>query len=332
MRILVVLPVYGGSLPTGAFVTTREYVRGLVAAGHHVQVVTTIREPGKPRTVDGVRVWPLSYWRRAVHVLRPELLITHHGDRRAARIVPQVPDVPHLLMVHGMSEDTDLGGPALAWFPSQACREHYAGYRGASLVLPPAIDPIRYRTRPGRLVTLNGSTVAKGADVVARVAERMPEERFLVVRASGHDPDLRLPNVEVIDRTEPRAVYGRTRLVLMPSTTESYGRTGVEAMASGIPVIASPLPGMREAFGTAARYIDREDTEGWVAEIRRLSEAGAYREASARARAHACGLNHAGSLADFTSACVALRGWSRRLVQRSAASASEQRVGVDKLV
>lgn len=40
MRILVIVPVYGRTLPTGAFVTTREYVQGLIAAGHAVDVVT----------------------------------------------------------------------------------------------------------------------------------------------------------------------------------------------------------------------------------------------------------------------------------------------------
>ncbi|WP_405710192.1 MULTISPECIES: glycosyltransferase [unclassified Streptomyces] len=117
MRVLVILPVYGRALPTGAFVTSREYVQGLVAAGHQVQVVTTIKEPGEPRTEDGVRVWPLRYWRRAVQASRPELLISHHGDRRAARIVSQAASIPHLLMVHGMSQEKDLGRPGLVWSP-----------------------------------------------------------------------------------------------------------------------------------------------------------------------------------------------------------------------
>ncbi|MFF3467178.1 hypothetical protein ACWCQN_37260 [Streptomyces sp. NPDC001984] len=66
MRILVLLPTYSQEAPTGAFVTSREYVRGLFAAGHVVHMVTTIREPGEYRIVDGVRVWPLRCWRRAV--------------------------------------------------------------------------------------------------------------------------------------------------------------------------------------------------------------------------------------------------------------------------
>lgn len=308
MRILVVLPVYGGALPTGAFVTTHEYVRGLVAAGHQVQVVTTIKERGAPRTEGGVRVWPLRDWRRALRAARPELLISHHGDRKAARIVSQAASIPHLLMVHGMADDRDLGRPSLAWFPSAACREHYPAYRGRALVLPPPIDPGLYRTTPGSSVTLNGSTAAKGADVLAAVAAQMPDTSFLMVRAAGHTPDALLPaNVELVDRTDPRTVYARTRVLLMPSTTESYGRAGVEAMLSGIPVLAAPLPGMREALGDAATYIPRENIGQWVAELRRFTDPATYAVASARCRAHADGLDYAGNLQAFEAACRSLR-------------------------
>ncbi|MFF4179721.1 glycosyltransferase family 4 protein [Streptomyces sp. NPDC001750] len=306
MRVLVALPVYS-ALPTGAFVTSREYVQHLAAAGHQVHVVTTIKEPGVPRTEGGVRVWPLRDWRRAVRAARPELLITHHGDRKAARIVSLVSSVPHLLMVHGMAADRDLGAPGLVWFPSEACRVHYPGHGGRVLVLPPPIEPGRYRTTPGTMVTLNGSTAAKGADVLAQVAARMPETQFLLVRAAGHTPGALPPNVIVADRTDPRHVYAQTRVLLMPSTTESYGRAGVEAMLSGIPVLAAPLPGMREAFGDAATYIPREDTGRWVAELRRLNDPAVYAAASARCRAHADSLDYAGNLRAFEAACGSLR-------------------------
>ncbi|MFD4855152.1 glycosyltransferase family 4 protein [Streptomyces atratus] len=309
MRVLVILPVYGqGALPTGAFVTSREYVRGLVAAGHAVDVITTIREPREVRLEDGVRVWPLRYWRRAVQAASPEVVISHHGDRKAPRIIAQCGRVPHLLMVHGMSDDRDLGRPHLAWFPSAACREHYPAYRGRALVLPPPIDPGLYRTAPGSMVSLNGSTAAKGADVLAAVAARMPDTSFLMVRAAGHTPDALLPaNVGLLDRTDPRTVYARTRVLLMPSTTESYGRAGVEAMLSGIPVLAAPLPGIREALGDAATYIPRENIGQWVAELRRLNDPAVYAVASARCRAHAEGLDYAGHLRAFEAACRSLR-------------------------
>ncbi|MFJ2882478.1 glycosyltransferase family 4 protein [Streptomyces sp. NPDC087272] len=309
-RVLVIIPVYGQhALPTGAFVTTREYVRHLAATGYAVDVVTTIKEPGEVRRDGGVRVWPLRQWRRAVQASAPELVISHHGDRKAPRIIGRLERVPHLLMVHGLANHRDFGTPAMVWFPSEACRGHYPNYRGRSLVLPPPIDAGLYRTTSGTLVTLNGSTTAKGADVLARVAERMPDTWFLMVRAAGHTPAGPLPpNVEVADRMAPRAVYARTRVLLMPSTTESYGRAGVEAMLSGIPVVAAPLPGIQEALGQAATYIPREDTGRWVDELRRLARPAAYKEAAQRCRAHAERLDYRKNLTTFEATCRALTG------------------------
>lgn len=311
LRVLVVLPAWGQVPAAGAFVTTREYALGLAAAGHLVHVVTSSREPGRRYAEGGVVVWPLQMWRRAVWEARPEVLVSHHGDRRAARIVPQVPRVRHLLMVHGMSPRLELGRPDLVWFPSRACAEHYP-YAGPAVVLAPPVDPGRYRTERGGLVTLNGTTAAKGADVLAAVAEAMPERRFLAVRTPWHEEVPLPPNVEVIDRTDPRQVYARTRLLLMPSVQESWGRVGVEAMISGIPVLASPLPGIREALGEGAVYLPREDPGAWVEEVRRLDDPAAYAAASGRARAHTAGLDYAADLAAFERACVDLARPARR--------------------
>ncbi|WP_413808116.1 glycosyltransferase family 4 protein [Streptomyces sp. OE57] len=306
LRVLVVLPAWGAVPAAGAFITTREYALGLAAAGHLVHVVTSSRDPGRRYTEAGVTVWPLQSWRSAVREARPELVISHHGDRRAVRMVAELPRrVRRILMVHGMSPRLELGRPDLAWFPSRACADHYP-YQGAAVVLPPPVDPARYRTMPGELVTLNGTTAAKGADVLAAVAERMPERGFLAVRTPWHE-EVPLPaNVEVIDRTEPAAVYARTRLLLMPSVTESWGRVGVEAMLSGIPVLAAPLPGIREALGEGAAYLPREDPDAWVAAIRRLDDEAAYAAAAERARAHTSGVDYVADVAAFERACTDL--------------------------
>jgi glycosyltransferase involved in cell wall biosynthesis len=73
----------------------------------------------------------------------------------------------------------------------------------------------------------------------------MPRQGFLfVVGAYGRQVRPRLANVQVIppvawDRMR-EAVYARTRVLLMPSEYESYGRCGVEAAHAGVPTIAHP--------------------------------------------------------------------------------------------
>ncbi|WP_433856657.1 glycosyltransferase family 4 protein [Streptomyces kronopolitis] len=326
MRVLALVPLYEQVATAGAYITTREYLRGLAAAGHTVNVVTTVRRAGEPYVEDGVQVWPLRDWRRAVKAAWPELVISHHGDRTAPGILPYVARSPHLLMVHGMSPNRALGAPDLAWFPSQACRRYYATYRGRTLFLPPPIDPGRYRTTPGDLVTLSGATAAKGADVLAEIAARMPSTRFQMVKVLDRGQVPQPPNVEVVDRRDPRRIYARTRLLLMPSRSESYGRVGIEAMLSGIPVIAAPLPGMREAFGDAATYVPREDTARWTKEIERLSDPATYRAASAAARAHADSLDVQGNHQAFEAACVDLvHNAPSATARRQAVSAQRRR-------
>jgi glycosyltransferase involved in cell wall biosynthesis len=56
----------------------------------------------------------------------------------------------------------------------------------------------------------------------------------------------------------------------MPSKEETWGRTAVEAMSSGIPVIAAPTPGLRECCGDAAIFCDRGDIDAWISAIQKL--------------------------------------------------------------
>jgi glycosyltransferase involved in cell wall biosynthesis len=65
-------------------------------------------------------------------------------------------------------------------------------------------------------------------------------------------------------------VWAQTRVLMVPSVHESYGMAAVEALASGIPVIAHPTPGLREALGDAGTFVDRADVRAWVAAIKEL--------------------------------------------------------------
>jgi glycosyltransferase involved in cell wall biosynthesis len=82
-------------------------------------------------------------------------------------------------------------------------------------------------------------------------------------------------------------VWARTRVLLVPSGYESWGRVASEAICSGIPVIAQPTAGLRENLGQAGIFIDRSDVDGWVAAIRDLQDPDIYAQASDRARARA---------------------------------------------
>lgn len=125
-------------------------------------------------------------------------------------------------------------------------------WQGESMVVVPPVWLDRFESvTPGDCVTLVNLTEAKGAPVFFHLAELFPDVPFLGVRgAYGVQaiPDVLPPNVTIIpNQRDIRVVYDRTRVLLMPSTYESFGRVGVEAAACGIPTIASDTPGLLEA-------------------------------------------------------------------------------------
>lgn len=123
-------------------------------------------------------------------------------------------------------------------------------------------------------VTIVGTSREKGIETFLAVAPHFPDVPFIAVRnwyrSQLHEVETSLANVRVLGaRTteEMPAVYGDTQILLVPSESESYGRVCVEAMLNGCHVIAADLPGIREACGRAATYLDPSDHDAWVSAV-----------------------------------------------------------------
>lgn len=188
-----------------------------------------------------------------------------------------------------------------------------ANYRKNIAPWPPQISrtevvrPILHRNKivieepfQGDCITLINANQNKGQATFLEIARQMPDQKFLGVlpyygeRAVATSP----PNVEWIPFDDDiRNILRRTRILLMPSYYESFGRVGIEAMANGIPVLyskpaeKSQYPGgSTEGLESWIRPVgvacDRNKAEEWVQAIRALEDSEAYATKSTESREH----------------------------------------------
>jgi glycosyltransferase involved in cell wall biosynthesis len=176
-----------------------------------------------------------------------------------------------------------------------------------------AIRPIMHRDQivipepfQGDRITLINANENKGVHQFLELARRMPDRKFLGVRPYYGNMTTPLPlggNIDWVPFSDDvRTILRRTRILLVPSYYESFGRVAVEAMVNGIPVLyskpakTSPYPGgsiegMQSWIGDAAIQCDRDRIEEWVSAIERLDDEETYADLSAASKSHIDSMN-----------------------------------------
>jgi glycosyltransferase involved in cell wall biosynthesis len=282
LKIVAYVHGYFPNHNAGAEAMLHQILLDLIDRGHEVRVLT-----GDPdaEEYEGIPLYEI-HGKREIEVLQwSNLIITHldktrfavqHGKRYKKPVVHLVHNDKQL----AYNKVFDTGSATLAVANSDWIRKTVRRGIPSTVVYPPTI-PERYSVKTSKeYITLVNMNEAKGGKIFWQLARILPEYNFLGVRgAYGHQVEYEkeLPNVTILDNTpDIQEVYRKSRIVLMPSSYESWGRVAMEASCSGIPVIAAPTPGLKESLDYAGIFAEIDDLAGYVEAIKMLDDEKTY--------------------------------------------------------
>ena len=170
----------------------------------------------------------------------------------------------------------------------------------------------RFRLQPGFILHVGTLQPRKNVDALVTAYELLPrairDERQLVLvgkygwgvpklraRLAGLRQAGRVAWLDYVDRDDLHALYHAAGMFVFPSLSEGFGLPILEAFASGLPVIASGLPALREVAGPDVVWLEPSTAEAIADGITAMHRSGmdpariaANRERAARFDWDAC--------------------------------------------
>ena len=296
MNILASIHLYPPRHNCGAEYMLHWMLKDLQSKGHHIKVLLHQANHYKIKNnyvFDGIDVFPpqpnvidsLMNWSHVV--------FTHLDYTRWTIGAAQLYKKPVFHLIHNSHlypEIVNANANQHIVYNSFWLKDKL-NYNWPNFIMTPPVDYRIYDLgidpSKNEYITLINLNENKGGKIFEKIAEAMPHKRFLGVLGS-YDEQVRpsIKNLTIVPNSaDILQHYRKTRILLMPSEYESWGRTATEAMCSGIPVICSEAEGLKENCGKAGIYIkDRNDIKSWVKAITELDNAQKYSEASRKAK------------------------------------------------
>ena len=167
------------------------------------------------------------------------------------------------ILAAGAPRPAESGGLRVLWV------SHYADHKDLGTLLE-ACEQLRHEGEVSFELVLTLDAVSQNGQHTA-LGER---ERRLLARLA--DPDgararkvtVRLAGVQSYDAVWP--LYQSADIFVFPSLCESFGHPLAEALACGLPVLASDIAVHREICGEAAHYFPPRDAVALTSALRRL--------------------------------------------------------------
>jgi glycosyltransferase involved in cell wall biosynthesis len=292
-RILCINPDYVPFVNAGSEICTHVINKHLMRKPYKWDVFVATQ--GYPKaTYDGIRCFDMYDTSTFLEVLNScDILFSHSAFHLPAfNYISKKTGIPFVGWAHtdmyvtrAQQQGSWVHAPVNTFtvFNSKSLLESCGRAPKNAKVFIPIVDYREYATeekhRTPKYVVLSNVNPNKGGHLFVQLARAMPDIEFLGVQG-GYGKQVSVPdvpNLRYIPHTNRiKDIYNQAWAVIMPSYKETWGRTAVEAMSSGIPVIANPTPGLRECCGDAAIYVGRDDLEGWIGALRRLKEDRKY--------------------------------------------------------
>jgi glycosyltransferase involved in cell wall biosynthesis len=264
--------------PSGGNVYDRRVLRELERLGHHVVELPVVGSWPTPEAGDLERL-------DASLATVPDggvALVDGLVASGAARVVPRHAGRLRMVVLLHMPTGPDrgeehvLGSVAAVVTTSAWARDRLRGWYGLTQlhVALPGVDPVD--AAPPRRTAAGGTSFlcvaavhpGKGHDLLLEALSALGDRAWTLtcVGSLDVDPDhVSALQTQVYARSWERRViftgplagralgsaYGAADLLVLPSRSESYGMVVVEALAHGVPVVATAVGGVREALGRA---------------------------------------------------------------------------------
>jgi glycosyltransferase involved in cell wall biosynthesis len=160
----------------------------------------------------------------------------------------------------------------------------------------PAIAPPGDAEREN--IILHVGAIQKRKNIVRLVEafERLPGGwRLVLAGSAGYGADEILARIDrspkresidwlgYVDARRLESLYARARVFAFASLAEGFGMPLIDAMARGVPALASSQPALREVGGDAALYAEAESVDSLAHQLQRLIESIELRDQLRRA-------------------------------------------------